>query len=101
MRRHGVPGGGGTCPRDVRLPGLACWPMQATRAARPERDVDDQDLRPIPLGAGSGRSREPAAPPAWEPVAAVARALDRLQRPTHTLEQEVTPHARADRGADP
>jgi hypothetical protein len=67
--------------------------MQAIAAAEPpSQSSDDADLRPIPLGARTVSFLRPAAPPAWEPVVAVARALGRLQR-SHNVHQEVRPDA--------
>jgi hypothetical protein len=59
--------------------------MQAITAAEPvSQRSDDVDLRPIPL-----KFLRPAAPPAWEPVGAVARALGRLQQRSCNVQQEV------------
>ena len=68
--------------------------MQAIAAAElVPQSSDDADLRPIPLGARTLNVLRPAAPPAWEPVVAVARALGRLQQLSHNVHQEVRPDA--------
>jgi hypothetical protein len=64
--------------------------MRAIAAAGPNpQRSDDADLRPIPMGARNLSFLRPAAPPAWEPVGAAARALDRLQQRSRNVHQEV------------
>lgn len=70
------------CP----LPPPTLPAMRATHLA-------DTGLKPIPLGPGPAGLRYAAGPLPWEPVSAVARALDRLQRQQPTFDQEVTRHA--------
>ncbi|MBO0687664.1 MAG: hypothetical protein J2P45_31335 [Candidatus Dormibacteraeota bacterium] len=55
--------------------------------------LGEADLKPIPLGPGPAGLRYAAGPSPWDPVRAVARALDRLQRQQPTFDQEVTHHA--------
>jgi hypothetical protein len=64
--------------------------MQAMAAAEPvPQSSDEADMRPIPMGSRTVNFLRRASPPAWEPVEAVARALDRLQRRPHNVQQEV------------
>jgi len=80
------------CP----LGGTSVPAMQAITAAEPvSQRSDDVDLRPIPL-----KFLRPAAPPAWEPVGAVARALGRLQHRPHNVHQEVRRDAHTQRVAE-
>ena len=65
-----------------------------TRGEPPSRRDDAADLAPIPLGTRGRRFLHPAEPATWEPVGAVARALDRLRQGSRRQQQAIQEEVR-------